>query len=50
MTGRRILTGVAGAAAFAALTGVAVGIAGVGTARGDAVDWSDHDVFADVDD
>ncbi|WP_157963719.1 hypothetical protein [Actinocorallia populi] len=50
MTGRRIITGVAGAAAFAALTGMAVGIAGASTARGHVSDWTDHDVFADVDD
>ncbi|GAA2735898.1 hypothetical protein [Actinocorallia aurantiaca] len=50
MTGRRIMAGVAGAAAFAALTGVAVGIAGVNTAHGDVSDWTDHDAFADADD
>lgn len=47
MTGRMLIAGVA---AVAAVTGVAVGvgIAGVGTARGDAKDWTDSDAFADA--
>ncbi len=49
MTGRRIIAGVAGAAAVAALTGMAVGIAGVSTAHGAASDWTDHDAFAESD-
>ncbi|GAB3687451.1 hypothetical protein GCM10027589_55880 [Actinocorallia lasiicapitis] len=45
MTGRKI---VAGVAAVAAVTGLAVGLAGVSTAHGDASRWSDEDAFGEV--